>query len=696
MRDDLDQYAGNPVLDIGSGEFRDPKVFWYAPEQKWVMAVVLAVDRKVSFYSSSDLKSWTHLSDFGPANAVGGVWEVPDLFPLAVDGNPRKTKWVLVVNINPGGIAGGSGAQYFVGDFDGTTFTADDDSIAGDYTPPAGDVYAGFDGADYADWTSTGTAFGDAPAPGALDGQSPVTGFVGAGLVNSFHGFDAGTGSLTSPEFTIQRPYVNLLVGGGNHPHVTGTVDEPPPPGTVFADFEDPTSYGAGWTATGTFAGTAPVAGAILDQQPVSGYEGERLVNTFFDHDNGTGTIVSPDFTISSPYINLLVGGGNHPYPGAADNPPTSVNLVVGGQVVRTATGTDNEALNWASWDVSALDGQSARIEIVDENTGGWGHINADQITFADQPARPRSVETAVNLLVDGDVVRSSTGRNSEHLDWSAWNVRDLIGKQAQVQILDRNTGGWGHLLADQITFADQPARSVEERSNWLDHGKDYYAAVSWNDFPGGKRVMIGWMSNWNYAGAIPTSPWRSAMSVPREVSLRTINGHIQVVQQPLHRLDSLRSGPSYRLRNRDIPPGTTRLTDRRASGKALDITADLQAGDAAKFGLAVRTGNGEQTLIGYDATTEEVYVDRSQSGNVGFNSDFPGVQRAPLAANRGRVTLRVLVDWSSVEVVAAGGQRLITDQIFPSDASQGVSLFADGGTATVKSLHIRQMRSIW
>ena len=113
------KYAGNPVLDIGSGEFRDPKVFWYAAQHKWVMAVSKALEHKISLYSSPDLKTWTHMSDFGPANATGGAWECPDLFPLAVDGNRHKTKWVMIVNINPGGIAGGSGAQYFVGDFDG-------------------------------------------------------------------------------------------------------------------------------------------------------------------------------------------------------------------------------------------------------------------------------------------------------------------------------------------------------------------------------------------------------------------------------------------------------------------------------------------------------------------------------------------------------------------------------------------------
>jgi len=69
--------------------------------------------------------SWTHLSDFGPANAVGGVWEMPDLFPLPVDGDPADMRGVLLVSLNPGAVAGGSGTQYFVGDFDGTRFTAE-------------------------------------------------------------------------------------------------------------------------------------------------------------------------------------------------------------------------------------------------------------------------------------------------------------------------------------------------------------------------------------------------------------------------------------------------------------------------------------------------------------------------------------------------------------------------------------------
>ncbi len=685
------KYAGNPVLDDADREFRDPKVFWYEPAREWRMVAVKALQRKVAIYRSKDLKAWTHLSDFGPANAVGGAWECPDLFPLEVNGKRHKTKWVMLVSLNPGGIAGGSGMQYFVGDFDGTTFRAD--NIAGDYTPPAGTLFAGFDATTYEGWTTTGDAFGTGPAQGNVPPQGGVSGYLGSGLANSFHGEDRGTGTLTSPTFTITRPYLNFLVGGGNHPHDPTTVDAPPPAGTVFADFEGAT-YGEGWTATGTFAGTRPPAGTIGDQQAVSGYEGSQLVNTFIDHDNGTGHITSPEFTITKDYVNFLVGGGNHPYPGSTANPPTAVNLVVDGTVVRTTTGQDGEALNWTNWNVSEYKGKTARIDIADENTGGWGHILADQFTLADQPAFPRSIETAVNLLVDGQVVRTTTGPNSETLDWANWNLRDLIGKTAQIQVVDRNTAGWGHILADNFAFAEQPALSVLQRSSWLDYGKDYYAAVTFNDEPDGRRIAIGWMSNWNYANATPTSPWRSAMAVPRELDLQTIDGRTQLVSEPVRELRTLRSWwPTYHQRNRTIAQGTTTLPVR---GKTLEIEADLRLAGAKRAGLKVRTGNGQETIIGYDAESAEVYVDRTRSGESGFSRDFPGIQRAPLTARNGKVHLRILVDWSSVEVFADKGQTVITDQIFPAANSDGIQLFAEAGNARIDSLDIRTLRSSW
>ena len=115
------KYANNPVLDLGMKDFRDPKVSWNTFTNSWLMTVAKPQEYKIAFFSSPDLKTWEHLSDFGPLGATGGIWECPDLFSLT--SSSGEVKWVLLVSLNPGGIAGGSGTQYFIGDWDGKTFS---------------------------------------------------------------------------------------------------------------------------------------------------------------------------------------------------------------------------------------------------------------------------------------------------------------------------------------------------------------------------------------------------------------------------------------------------------------------------------------------------------------------------------------------------------------------------------------------
>jgi fructan beta-fructosidase len=115
-------FKGNPVLDIGSTEFRDPTVFWCPSSKQWVMVVAKALEKKIKFYGSKDLKSWNWLSDFGPAGAQEKAWECPDLFQLPVDGNSNDKRWVMVVSID------WAREQYFIGNFDGKTFTLAADS----------------------------------------------------------------------------------------------------------------------------------------------------------------------------------------------------------------------------------------------------------------------------------------------------------------------------------------------------------------------------------------------------------------------------------------------------------------------------------------------------------------------------------------------------------------------------------------
>ena len=123
------KFSGNPVIDVGQDQFRDPKVFWHAETSQWIVVLVFASRYQVAFYSSPDLKTWTELSRFGPHGILGYQYEVPDLIRLPIEGTD-EFKWVLFVSINPGAPQGGSFMQYFMGDFNGTHFNPDDNTVS--------------------------------------------------------------------------------------------------------------------------------------------------------------------------------------------------------------------------------------------------------------------------------------------------------------------------------------------------------------------------------------------------------------------------------------------------------------------------------------------------------------------------------------------------------------------------------------
>ncbi|HRW02060.1 MAG TPA: GH32 C-terminal domain-containing protein [Tetrasphaera sp.] len=692
------KYAGNPVLNRDSANFRDPKVFRYSGPKGtyWVMAAVEAQEHRVLLYKSRDLKNWTYLSDFGPANAVGGQWECPDLFQLQIQGTTTR-KWVMVVNINPGSVAGGSGGQYFVGNFDGERFVSES-TVSADTLPP-GTSFASFDDGTYGDWTVSNEPgnwangpWGDAPATGTLPGQNPVSGFVGSGLVNGFLDHDWPVGTMRSPEFTVDAAYLNFLVGGGNHPHVAGTqLSNDPPAGSLLWDgFEFPdgtTLADTGWQATGDFA-TEPwrnpsTAGGDY-------YIGRKRINTWEGGprgDDNLGSLTSPAFEITADHLSMLVGGGRR------TDGSLEVQLLVGGQVVRSLTGPEGGALNWRSWDVADLRGQQAQLRVWDQAAGGWGHLTLDHVVMGDTPAIPRSDETAVNLVVDGKVVASATGANSEYLDWHSFDLRPYAGRTAYLEIVDNNRFGWGHILADEFRFGAQPAATRAESYDWLDWGRDYYAAVSWNDVPGGKRVMIGWMNNWDYANDIPTSPWRSAMSLPRHVWLAQTPKGPRIVSRVVPQAAALNlTGQAYAAPAQSV--SGSRLLPKRGSVARID--AVLRPGTAKRFGLTVHAAadGSEKTVIGYDTTTGRLFVDRTDSGNVGFHPAFPSVEDAQVSLVGGKLTLSVYLDRSSVELFAQGGRTAITDQVFPSAGSNRIGMWAEGGAMRVESLKITPLKA--
>ena len=354
------KYAGNPVLDIGEKDFRDPKVFWHEATKKWVMAVSLSKAQKVHFYGSPDLKKWELLSEFGPAGVKRDdiLWECPDLFELPVDGQPGKKRWVLIVNINPGGVAGGSGGQYFIGSFDGHTF------------------------------------------------------------------------------------------------------------------------------------------------------------------------------------MN--------------DNPK----------------------------------------------------------------------ETAL----------------------------------------------------------------------FVDYGKDFYAGVTFSDVPksDGRRILIGWMSNWQYAQIEPTSPWRTAQSIPRVLTLKQTSAGLRLWQLPITELTSLR-GQFSEKRNVKLAQNEKVGT---WVGNAIEIAAEFRISQTESAVLHLLSGANE-TLIGYDPIKRVMFIDRTRSGEVGFDPQFVGRHEAPIQVVREKIRLRAFVDHSSIELFGNDGEAVITDRIFPPP-SANLTVYLYPSKARCLSLKLWKLRSIW
>lgn len=155
--------------------------------------------------------------------------------------------------------------------------------------------------------------------------------------------------------------------------------DAPAPREPIVIARFDEGSYGQ-WTVEGDAFGTAPSAGQQGLEQSISGFRGAGLVNTYQRSDAPQGRLISPEFLIERRFIRFLIGGGNHPG-------ETCINLIVDGAVVRTETGNNTDVLRPVSWLVQPFEGRSARIEIVDRNSGGWGHVDIDEIEQSDIPA---------------------------------------------------------------------------------------------------------------------------------------------------------------------------------------------------------------------------------------------------------------------------------------------------------------------
>lgn len=305
--------------------------------------------------------------------------------------------------------------------------------------------------------------------------------------------------------------------------------------------------------------------------------------------------------------------------------------------------------------------------------------------------------ETCINLVVSGQVVRTTTGKNSPHMVWRGWDVANLNGQEAHISIVDRRTDSWGHIHVDHIMFSDVLYDIDREHANWIDWGLDFYAARVYRDYDHAmeKTVWLGWMGNWEYANRLPTTWGQGAQSIPRELRLVTSPMGYALRQRPLEALQKLRRSPiDLELRTID---GVVALNEFRPEHNTYELIAEFSLGDGDHdVGLNVCVGGGNKVVLRYDTTTSNVTLDRRTSGEVSFSEHFPRVATAPIMRGGNVITFHVFVDLSSIEVFVNDGQAALTAQIFPHPASTGIEVFSYRDPTTLAKLTAWELESIW
>ena len=236
----------------------------------------------------------------------------------------------------------------------------------------------------------------------------------------------------------------------------------------------------------------------------------------------------------------------------------------------------------------------------------------------------------------------------------------------------------------DGKTFISE---NPKETTLWMDHGPDFYAPQSWNDEPNGRRISIAWMSNWSYARLTPTETWRGMLTLPRELSLIQTSNGLRLLQKPIAELTYLHREHIH-WQDEVVTPKHDLLAG--IQSRSLEINAEISVLKATKkFGFRIFIGEEEETVIYYQPEESLLYVDRSRSGQVGFQEDFARLQSVPLAPIDGVIRLRILMDRSSVEVFANDGMVTLTDCIFSSAQSRGLKFFVEEGYLHLDSLDI-------
>ncbi len=213
----------------------------------------------------------------------------------------------------------------------------------------------------------------------------------------------------------------------------------------------------------------------------------------------------------------------------------------------------------------------------------------------------------------------------------------------------------------------------------YVDYGKDFYAGIAFNNLS--RPVMVGWVSNWTYAKFTPTTPWRGAMSFPRQLSLRQTPSGVRLIQNPISGLAELRD---KEFRRSD-----------HIAGNVLELKVEIIPGTAKEAGVKILKSGNEETVVGYDVRRGELFIDRTHSGKIDFHKDFPSIDRAKLLPRMGKINLHILIDCSIVEVFANDGEVAMSELVFPTKTDYQVETYSKDGDASLR-MQAWTIKSTW
>lgn len=359
---------------------------------------------------------------------------------------------------------------------------------------------------------------------------------------------------------------------------------------------------------------------------------------------------------------------------------------------------------------------------IVIENPGKHGEDPGSWDFRDPKVVRDEDHNRWIMVVSGGDHIRFFTSTNL--LDWTltdnfgygeyvrggVWECPDLIqlpvdGTDQRKWVLMISTGAnpktqgsdaeyfIGELTAEGKFLNDHPAGKVLR----TEFGKEFYASMSFASMPDQRKVMLAWMTNWDYPFDFPTAPWKGQLTIPREVSLRTTDEGVRLVQTPVAELRALRQN-LYSAQPFRVGPKSQNLLQGLAAG-AYEIEAELEippGSSVTEFGFHLRQREGQKTTVGYKAEKQMMFVDRTNSGDSGFSGLFTKVHEAPLQPEHNRVKLRIFVDESSVEVFGNDGRVVFSDVIFPDPAGRSMAFYSLGGDVKVVSMNVYAMNNIW